>query len=65
MISVCIVAPIYEEIIYRGIILKGLSIKYNDNLAVIVSALLFAVMHMNLHQGINAFFLDLYSVICI
>ncbi len=59
MISVCIVAPIYEEIIYRGIILKGLSIKYNDNLAVIVSALLFAVMHMNLHQGINAFFLGL------
>ncbi|MCT4509365.1 MAG: CPBP family intramembrane metalloprotease [Tepidibacter sp.] len=57
MTSICIVAPIYEEIIYRGIILKGLSIKYNDKLAVIVSSLLFAIMHMNLHQAINAFFL--------
>ncbi|CAH2214751.1 CPBP family intramembrane glutamic endopeptidase [Tepidibacter aestuarii] len=57
MISICVVAPIYEEIIYRGIILKGLSRKYNDNIAVILSSLLFAVMHMNLHQGINAFLL--------
>ncbi|WFD10982.1 CPBP family intramembrane glutamic endopeptidase [Tepidibacter hydrothermalis] len=59
IISVCIVAPIYEEIIYRGIILKGLSKKYNDKVAIIVSALLFAIMHMNLQQGINAFLLGI------
>ncbi|MEJ8554699.1 CPBP family intramembrane glutamic endopeptidase [Tepidibacter sp. Z1-5] len=55
--SICIVAPIYEELIYRGIILKGLSRKYNDKIGIIVSALLFAVMHMNLQQAINAFFI--------
>ncbi|WP_099189434.1 CPBP family intramembrane glutamic endopeptidase [Tepidibacter mesophilus] len=59
IMSVCIVAPIYEEIIYRGVILKGLSIKYNDKISIVVSALLFAIMHMNIQQAINAFFLGI------
>lgn len=57
--SVCIVAPIYEETIYRGIILNGLSKKYNDKVAIVVSAFLFATMHMNFQQGINAFLLGI------
>lgn len=59
VVSICIVAPIYEEVIYRGIMLKGLSKKYNDKVAIVVSALLFAIMHMNFQQGINAFLLGI------
>ncbi|MCB2359678.1 CPBP family intramembrane glutamic endopeptidase [Clostridium estertheticum] len=59
IISVIIVAPIYEEIIFRGILLKGMSKKTNSAVAIVVSALLFAVVHMNIPQGINAFLLGL------
>ncbi|MBU3185550.1 CPBP family intramembrane glutamic endopeptidase [Clostridium estertheticum] len=59
IISVIIVAPIYEEIIFRGILLKGMSKKTNPAVAIVVSALLFAVIHMNIPQGINAFLLGL------
>ncbi|MBU3100740.1 MULTISPECIES: CPBP family intramembrane glutamic endopeptidase [Clostridium] len=59
IISVIIVAPIYEEIIFRGILLKGMSKKTNPAIAIVVSALLFAVVHMNIPQGINAFLLGL------
>jgi len=57
--SVIIVAPIYEEIIFRGILLRGMAKKINPNIALVVSALLFAIVHMNIPQGINAFFLGL------
>ena len=59
IISVTIVAPIYEEIIFRGILLKGMSKKINPVIAIVVSALLFAIVHMNIPQGINAFLLGI------
>ncbi|MCY6484098.1 type II CAAX endopeptidase family protein [Clostridium aestuarii] len=59
IISIVFIAPIYEEMIFRGIILNGLAKKINIKVAVVISALLFAVMHMNLIQGINTFFLGI------
>lgn len=59
VLSVIIVAPIYEEIVFRGILLKGMSKKINPTIALVVSALLFAIVHMNIPQGINAFLLGL------
>lgn len=56
-ISTCIMAPIFEEILYRGILLNGLLKKYSYKKAIIFSALIFGIAHMNLPQGINAFFL--------
>ncbi|WMJ82176.1 CPBP family intramembrane glutamic endopeptidase [Clostridium sp. MB40-C1] len=58
-ISVCIVAPIFEEILFRGIILNGMAKALNEKLAIIISSFLFALIHMNLVQGINAFLLGL------
>jgi len=57
--SVVIIAPIYEEIIFRGILLRGMAKKVNASIAIMVSSLLFAIVHMNIPQGINAFFLGL------
>ena len=59
ILSAAVVAPIYEEIIFRGILLKGMSKKINPIIALVVSALLFAIVHMNIPQGINAFLLGL------
>lgn len=52
---VAVVAPVFEEITFRGIILNGMSRKLSSKVAIVISALLFALMHMNLVQGINAF----------
>lgn len=59
ILSVSVVAPIYEEIIFRGILLKGMSKKINPIVALVITSLFFAIVHMNIPQGINAFFLGL------
>ncbi|MCB2339063.1 CPBP family intramembrane glutamic endopeptidase [Clostridium estertheticum] len=59
ILSSAVIAPIYEEVIFRGILLKGMANKINSNLALIISALIFALLHMNIPQGINAFLLGL------
>jgi len=59
ILSAAVVAPIYEEIIFRGILLKGMSKKINPTIALVVSALFFAIVHLNVQQGINAFLLGL------
>jgi CAAX protease family protein len=48
------VAPIFEEIFMRGIILAGLLNKYSPKKAIIISALIFGVWHFNIHQSVNA-----------
>lgn len=59
ILSVCIIAPIIEEVIFRGILLNGMLKRYNPSTAIIISSLLFALIHGNLHQEINAFLLAL------
>ena len=60
-ISVVILAPIFEELIFRGMILRTLS-KYNEIFAIIVTSLLFGLLHLNLTQAVPAFFMSL--VLC-
>jgi membrane protease YdiL (CAAX protease family) len=52
-----IVAPITEELLFRGVILRGLLGRYPRGVAVLLTALLFAAVHMNPWQFISAFFL--------
>lgn len=57
-ITVCILAPILEEIIFRGIILKGmLNFKVNPIVAIVVNGFIFGLAHMNPWQFIGAGFL--------
>jgi membrane protease YdiL (CAAX protease family) len=53
-IRICLFAPIAEEILMRGYILNGLKNKYGAAVAVIISALLFAVLHFNFVQTLSA-----------
>ncbi|MDU4882557.1 CPBP family intramembrane glutamic endopeptidase [uncultured Clostridium sp.] len=59
LIETCIIAPIFEEVLYRGILLKGLINKYDSKIAIVYSALIFGIAHLNIPQGINAFLLGL------
>lgn len=59
ILSAVIVIPVIEEILLRGIVLKGLLTKYQPLHAVLISALLFAAMHLNIWQFSNAFVLGL------
>ena len=59
LIETCVIAPIFEETLYRGILLKGLINKYSSKKAIFYSALIFGIAHLNIPQGINAFLLGL------
>jgi len=59
LISVSIFAPFFEEWLCRGMILRGLLQKTKPVWAIIVSALFFAVIHLNPWQAIPAFALGL------
>ena len=77
IITIVIFAPILEEIMFRGIIFNKLNSKMNTWTAIIISALVFGAVHMNIIQGTNAFILgvalayiyskthNLYTCICV
>lgn len=58
-ISVSIFAPLFEEWLCRGLVLRGLLSKMNPTGAICVSAAFFAILHMNPWQAIPAFILGL------
>lgn len=45
--KVAIVAPVVEELIFRGLIFQGFRRNYNNFVAVIMSAILFSLFHLN------------------
>jgi uncharacterized protein len=49
-----IVGPVLEELLFRGIITDGYLKNYSPFMSALVSAILFAVFHGNLAQGIGA-----------
>jgi membrane protease YdiL (CAAX protease family) len=56
--AICIGAPLFEELLFRGVILNVLK-PYGNSFAVVISALFFALIHGNLYQGTMAFCLGL------
>ncbi|EPY6470336.1 CPBP family intramembrane glutamic endopeptidase [Clostridium sporogenes] len=58
-ISLCVIAPIFEEIIYRGIMLEQLNKRCGAVKAILISSLFFGIMHLNVHQAVNGFFIGI------
>lgn len=54
-----IFAPVFEEWMCRGVVLRGLLTKMKPAWAIVVSALFFALIHGNPWQALNAFFVGL------
>lgn len=59
LLSVSIFAPLFEEWLCRGLVLRGLLSKMNPAGAICISAAFFAILHMNPWQAIPAFILGL------
>ena len=58
-LTVVIFAPLFEEFLCRGIILRGLLQHISPLKAIVWSALMFAVMHLNPWQALPAFIVGL------
>lgn len=59
LMKVVILAPIIEEVLFRGIIMHGLMKNYRSWYAVLLSGVLFSVFHLNPWQMTYTFFLGL------
>ncbi len=57
IISICVIAPFLEEMLFRGIILRGFLSHYSPQKSILLSALLFGLFHLNLYQLPGAFFM--------
>lgn len=54
----CLIAPITEELVFRGVFLKNMS-RVSQRFGIFMSAFFFALAHQNLPQGVLAFFLGI------
>lgn len=51
----CAIAPLVEEMFFRGILLRGMLKRYGSTDAIVYSAFVFGVMHLNVYQFVIAF----------
>lgn len=58
-LKVVVMAPVIEELIFRGVIMHGLMRNYSKFTAVVVSALMFALFHLNPWQFPATFILGI------
>ena len=57
IITVCLIAPFVEEILFRGIFLRGFLFNYSPKNSILLSAFLFSIFHLNIYQIPVAFIL--------
>jgi membrane protease YdiL (CAAX protease family) len=55
ILVVIIIGPVAEELVFRGIVLGFFLKKYSSKRAIVLSALIFAMIHMNPYQFLPAF----------
>ena len=60
LLVAAVVAPLVEEIIFRGIILRGFAAHYGPTRALLYSSLLFGIVHLNPWQFLPAVALGLF-----
>jgi membrane protease YdiL (CAAX protease family) len=61
IIALVILAPVIEELFFRGFILHGLLSQYSIKKSVLVSTLLFMLIHLNPYQFAGAFLFGIIS----
>ena len=57
----CVIAPVVEEMLFRGVILRGFLRRYPRSYAIWGSAALFGLAHLNIYQFVAALFLGALS----
>jgi len=59
IITVCILAPILEEMLFRGILLRSFLCQYSRTASIFGSAALFGIAHLNIYQFAVGFVIGL------
>jgi len=59
IVLLVIVAPVTEELLFRGIILRGFLSRHRPTVAVVLTAVLFAALHANPWQFVSSLFLGI------
>ncbi len=59
-LTAVIVAPVLEELIFRGIILEGFLRNYSPAKSILLASLLFGLAHLNIWQFIGAFLIGIF-----
>ncbi|HPI74009.1 MAG TPA: type II CAAX endopeptidase family protein [bacterium] len=54
-----ILGPFLEEMLFRGLVLRGFLHRYSPWQAIVLSSLLFGILHLNIWQFVSAFVLGL------
>lgn len=54
IVTVVVIAPLVEEMLFRGTMLRGFLGRYRPGTAVLVSALIFGLIHLNPYQFFSA-----------
>jgi membrane protease YdiL (CAAX protease family) len=66
IVLIGIIPALFEELLFRGLILDGLNRNYTPVKAIVISSLLFGIVHLNPWQFVTAFLIGLFSAwICI
>lgn len=61
-VTLCVtvlIAPILEEIFFRGILLKDISVSWGPRWGIFISSVIFSALHFNIIQAIPAFLMGL------
>ncbi len=58
-LTLCVLGPLTEELVYRGFVFQRLAVKADGAPAILISALLFGILHLNVVQGVYAFVMGL------
>ncbi len=59
IVLICLIAPVVEEMLFRGIILRSFLRQYPPGVAIVHSAAVFGMAHLNVYQFMLAFLLGL------
>lgn len=59
LLSTCLLGPILEELVFRGIIYKKISSCFSSLASIILTSLLFGIYHINLTQLVYTFLISL------
>ena len=50
VVSICVLAPVLEEMLFRGLVLRGFLERFPRWYAIVASAILFGAAHLNIYQ---------------
>ena len=60
-IKILLLAPFFEELVFRGVLLNGFLNRYSPAKSILITSLLFSILHLNSMQLIIAFLLGLFT----